>query len=401
MARRFLTPIELPADPGGPDEAVRKSHLDAEIATRAPAAHSHGMADLIATGTPSATTYLRGDGTWATPAGSGAVDSVNGEVGAVVLDAADVGAQPADADLTAIAGLTPSDGDILQRVAGAWAASPLTKSSVGLGNVDNTSDANKPISTAQQAALDAKAPTSRTISAGTGLTGGGDLTANRTLAVAYGTTAGTAAEGNDARLSDSRVPLQHAASHGAGGTDVITPAAIGAVADNDSRLTNSRTPTAHAASHASNGSDPISPASIGAATAAHNHDASAINAGTLSVDRLPRVTNPIAQGSAASAITSDAAVGGSIRRVTVTGAAVAVGVPTNPTDGQILRYMFFATVATTITFNSAIKLSTGLTSRAFSVPQGQVLIAALEYGAFATSPTFNAWVLTAATVSAN
>lgn len=35
--------------------------------------------------------------------------------------------------------------------------SGLTKSSVGLGNVDNTSDANKPVSTAQQAAIDAAA----------------------------------------------------------------------------------------------------------------------------------------------------------------------------------------------------------------------------------------------------
>ena len=52
-------------------------------------------------------------------------------------------------------------------------------------------------------------PTSRTITAGTGLTGGGDLTANRTLAVSYGTTSGTAAEGNDARLSDARTPLSH------------------------------------------------------------------------------------------------------------------------------------------------------------------------------------------------
>lgn len=31
-----------------------------------------------------------------------------------------------------------------------------TKTSVGLGNVDNTSDANKPVSTATQTALDAK-----------------------------------------------------------------------------------------------------------------------------------------------------------------------------------------------------------------------------------------------------
>ena len=39
--------------------------------TYPPAAHTHGIADLTATGTPSATTYLRGDGTWATPAGGG------------------------------------------------------------------------------------------------------------------------------------------------------------------------------------------------------------------------------------------------------------------------------------------------------------------------------------------
>jgi hypothetical protein len=36
--------------------------------------------------------------------------------------------------------------------------SGVTKSMVGLGNVDNTSDANKPVSTAAQTALDAKAP---------------------------------------------------------------------------------------------------------------------------------------------------------------------------------------------------------------------------------------------------
>lgn len=44
-------------------------------------------------------------------------------------------------------------------------------------------------------------PTSRTVSAGTGLTGGGDLSANRSLAVSYGTAAGTAAQGNDSRIT--------------------------------------------------------------------------------------------------------------------------------------------------------------------------------------------------------
>ena len=61
-----------------------------------------------------------------------------------------------------------------------------TKSDVGLGNVNNTADADKPISTATQTALDAKVPTSRTITAGTGLTGGGDLSTNRTISIASG-----------------------------------------------------------------------------------------------------------------------------------------------------------------------------------------------------------------------
>ena len=49
---------------------------------------------------------------------------------------------------------------------------------------------------------------------GTGLTGG-TITSTGTLAVSYGTTAGTAAQGNDARLSDSRIPT------GAAGGDLV------------------------------------------------------------------------------------------------------------------------------------------------------------------------------------
>lgn len=44
-------------------------------------------------------------------------------------------------------------------------------------------------------------PTARSIAAGTGLNGGGNLSANRTFSVKYGTTAGTAAQGDDARLA--------------------------------------------------------------------------------------------------------------------------------------------------------------------------------------------------------
>lgn len=72
----------------------------------------------------------------------------------------------------------------------------LNKESLGLDQVDNTSDIDKPISYATQNALDLKADknttqtelnkkveTSRSVSTGTGLTGGGNLSTNRTLSI--------------------------------------------------------------------------------------------------------------------------------------------------------------------------------------------------------------------------
>jgi len=46
---------------------------------------------------------------------------------------------------------------------------------------------------------------------------------------AVGTTAGTVAAGDDSRLSNPRTPTAHAASHAAGGSDPVTPDAIGAL----------------------------------------------------------------------------------------------------------------------------------------------------------------------------
>jgi hypothetical protein len=91
-----------------------------------------------------------------------------------------------------------------------------------------------------------------TMSAGTGLTGGGDLSANRSFAVAYGSTAGSACEGNDARLSDARTPTahNHSASEVTSGTLDIGRIPTGTTSStvcigNDSRLSDARTPTAH------------------------------------------------------------------------------------------------------------------------------------------------------------
>ena len=55
---------------------------------------------------------------------------------------------------------TPADRESLIYDSGNWVNDNLTKSDVGLGNVDNTSDADKPVSSATQTALNAKADTS-------------------------------------------------------------------------------------------------------------------------------------------------------------------------------------------------------------------------------------------------
>lgn len=121
------------------------------------------------------------------------------------------GKQPLDSDLTTIAGLSPSNDDIVQRKAGAWTnRTPaqvktdlaLTKTDVGLANVDNTSDANKPVSTAQQAALDAEAALARNAD---NLTSGtvADARIAATIARDSEVTAAVAAEAALARNGDN------------------------------------------------------------------------------------------------------------------------------------------------------------------------------------------------------
>lgn len=79
--------------------------------------------------------------------GEGSVNTVNGDPGPdIVLDYADVGAEPA------ITGGTTAQ---FWRGDKTWVTP--TKSDVGLANVDNTSDLNKPVSTATQTALNSKA----------------------------------------------------------------------------------------------------------------------------------------------------------------------------------------------------------------------------------------------------
>lgn len=86
-------------------------------------------------------------------------------------------------------------------VAGKAGAVTLTKSDVGLGNVDNTSDANKPLSTATQTALTAKLNSSANLSDIADTTvARNNLGLGDAAQMDVGTTAGTVAAGDDTRF---------------------------------------------------------------------------------------------------------------------------------------------------------------------------------------------------------
>lgn len=92
--------------------------------------------------------------------------------------------QPADSDLTAIAALTTTVyGRAFLAMADAAAAKTalaLVKADVGLGSVDNTADTAKPVSTAQQTALDLKLAASAVSAYGLTLVDDADAATART-----------------------------------------------------------------------------------------------------------------------------------------------------------------------------------------------------------------------------
>ncbi|HSX00136.1 MAG TPA: hypothetical protein VLH38_03815, partial [Patescibacteria group bacterium] len=137
-----------------------------------------------------------------TVASSGAPDATPTTKGLVQLTG-DLGGTAGAPTVPGLASKEPTvtAGTTTQYYRGDKSWQTLDKASVGLANVDNPSDANKPISTATQTALNAKIAATRTITASTGLTGGGDLSANRTISANFGTGAGTIAQGNDSRIT--------------------------------------------------------------------------------------------------------------------------------------------------------------------------------------------------------
>lgn len=103
---------------------------------------------------------------WVQMVGPANVESVNGKSGRVVLDKEDIGLANVDnisdadkpistATQTAL-NAKANNSDLTAHTGNVSNPHKVTKAQVGLGSVDNTSDLDKPISTATQTALDAK-----------------------------------------------------------------------------------------------------------------------------------------------------------------------------------------------------------------------------------------------------
>lgn len=215
------------------DAAAVRTAISAAAAT-----HTHvATTDLTATGTKNSTTFLRGDDTWAIPGGAAdASETVKGIVELATAAETTTGTDNTRAVHPAglkveldkkIASFTDPNADRIvfwDDSASAYAAlahsAPvnITGTSLTVDASTETAAGAVELATAAETTtgtdntravhpaglkveLDKKAVNTITISAGTGLTGGGDLTANRTLTVSYGSASGTAVQGNDARVT--------------------------------------------------------------------------------------------------------------------------------------------------------------------------------------------------------
>lgn len=215
-------------------------------------------------------------------------------------------------------------------------------------------------------------PTTRTIIAGTGLTGGGDLSLDRTLTVAYGTTIGTATQGNDVRLSDARTPTLHAATHVAAGADPVTLA--------ESQVTNLVSDLAAKASSAT--------VSAHLADVANPHATTKAQVGLGSVDNTADVAKPVStaqqtalnlkastthatthQPGGADPMAVDAAVGvGSLRTLGIGSTQAAPGDDTRITGAQQRSTL-------TVKGDLYVATASGVTTRLAAGPDGQILTA--------------------------
>jgi len=212
-AAAALTAAEAYADAGDAAEAsARASAVSSEASTR-----SSADASLAAAISTESGARISGDATNAaaiTSEASTRASADTAEAAARVSgDAASVATAATDATSKANAAVTTSEAYTDTQVA----------SEASTRAAADTAEA-----TARAAADALLAPKTRTLTAGTGLTGGGDLSADRSFAADFGTGAGKVTQGNDSRLSDARTPTAHATSHKHGGSDEVGTGTPGA-----------------------------------------------------------------------------------------------------------------------------------------------------------------------------
>ncbi|QEQ94132.1 minor tail protein [Arthrobacter phage Mordred] len=146
-----------------PQSLTRRDYVDAQVATRAPSSHGHTYADISGTVPTSALPPLAVNDvfTVATQAEMLALTAQRGDM-AIRSDTGKSYALSTDSPGTLADWKELMAAGQVQSVAGKTGVVALVKGDVGLGSVDNTSDAAKPVSTATQTALNAKANTSHT-----------------------------------------------------------------------------------------------------------------------------------------------------------------------------------------------------------------------------------------------
>jgi len=144
------------SDANKPVSTAQQTALNGKANT----SHNHVVADVTDAGALAALDEVTAPLVDSAAATDGYVLTADGAGGAawevVATGASTLG------DLTDVGNGTPTNGNAIMGDGDSWESRALVKADVGLSNVDNTSDVNKPISTATQTALDGKTATGHT-----------------------------------------------------------------------------------------------------------------------------------------------------------------------------------------------------------------------------------------------